>query len=239
MRDHLHNFRQLMLDKFNAFRKKESGGMPFALPREISSKLHQTVLMIERLAENNHYSFALAPCQHHAGTSTLTWSMARTYSEITKKEIAVVEANLHTPILGKVLGLDEKPGFCEFVSGTVNLDGIVQQPEGESFSVITAGDIGSGKKKAISQSDLESALRKIRDRFEITIVDTAPLLIYPDTLSLAGGLDGLILVLKAESDEWEVAKLARKAVSDTGTNILGAILNKRPFHIPDWLYQRI
>ena len=58
-------------------------------------------------------------------------------------------------------------------------------------------------------------------------------MIYPDTLSLAGSLDGLVLVLKAESDEWEVAKLAKRAVSDTGIKILGAILNRKPLYIPD------
>ena len=230
---------QIKLRKFNILRKKEPGGPPFALPQTISGTLHQTVLMIERLAEIRHYSFALASCQHCAGTTSLTWSLARIFSEITDKEIVIVEANMNTPILGQVLGLDEKPGFHEFVSGYENLDEVVQQPGGERFSVITAGDCDSSHRKILSQPNLERALLKIRDRFEITIVDTAPLLIYPDTLSLAGSLDGLILVLKAESDEWEVAKLAKRAASDTGTNIVGAILNRKPLYIPDWLYQRL
>lgn len=225
--------------RFNPFRQREPGEVPLALPQAISDKLHQTVLMIERLADNSHYSFALTSCQHGAGTTSLTWSLARTFSEITEKQIVVVEANMHTPALGEVPGLEPQPGFREFVSGTESLDGVIQQPQGEYFSVITAGECGSGKKKIFSQPDLESALGKIRDRFEITIIDAAPLLIYPDTLSLADSLDGVILVLKAESDEWEVARLARNAVSDTGTNILGAILNRRPFHIPEWLYKRI
>ena len=229
----------MVFGKLKSLGKRDFEGPPFALPETISGTLHQTVLMIERLAENKHYSFALASCQHRAGTSSLTWSLARTFSEITEKEIAVVEANMHTPMLGKVLGLDEQPGFREFVSGSESLDNVVQQPNGERFSVITAGDCDSGNKKKFSHSNFETALVKIRDRFEITIVDTAPLLIYPDTLSLAGSLDGLILVLIAESDEWEAAKLAKKAVSDTGTNILGAILNRKPLHIPDWLYQHL
>ena len=58
---------QIKLRKFNILRKKGPGGPPFALPQTISGTLHQTVLMIERLAENRHYSFALASCQHGAG----------------------------------------------------------------------------------------------------------------------------------------------------------------------------
>ena len=157
----------VMLEKFKSLISKAPEGPPFALPEESSGTLHQTILMIERLAENKHYAFALASCQHRVGTSSLTWSMARTYSEITEKRIVVVETNMHTPILGKVLGLDEQPGFREFVSGSEDLDDVVQQPDGESFSVITAGNCNSVSKKVISKTNLESALGKIRDRFEI------------------------------------------------------------------------
>lgn len=233
------NYFSSMLSKLKSLRKKDTEGPPFALPMEISDTLHPAILTIERLAKNRHYAFAMASCSHRAGTSSLIWSMARTYAEITEKRIVVVETNMRTPILGTVLGLDERPGFREFVSGSEDLDDVIQQPDGESFSVITAGNCNSVSKKMVTQGSLERALGKIRDRFEITIVDTAPLLIYPDTLSLAGCMDGLILVLQARNDEWEVAKLAKKAVSDTGTNILGAILNRKPCYIPEWLDQRL
>lgn len=214
---------------------KPTYALPFVLPQEVRGSLHQSVLTIERLAGDHHYSVALVGCQHGAGTTTLAWSLARTFADITEKSVVMVEANMHTPALAGLLNLRERPGFRELVEGSARMDEVVQQPAGERFSVVTAGDCAGDRSRTFSRSRLEQALASVREKFQMTIVDAPPLLIHPDTLSLAGCLDGLILVLRAGSDEWEVAGAARNAVSDTSAEVLGAILNRQRSYLPEWL----
>ena len=230
-----------MLNRSHINKKNDAVGesLPLPLPQEMSDKLHQTIHMIERKAGKERYSFALTSCQHKAGTSSLTWSLAREYSKLSAKKIVVVEANTHTPVLASALGVSGKPGFSELVSGSATLDEVIQKPDGETFSVITAGNNNSSDRKIFNQTDIHNALRGIREQFDITIVDTAPLQIYPETESLATAVDGLILVLRAEQDKWEVAQLATRTVTDSGANLLGAIINKKPLYIPGWLYKRL
>jgi len=80
------------------------------------------------------------------------------------------------------------------------------------------------------------AVSAIQEKYAIAVFDTAPLLAYPDTVSIARYLDGMVLILQAEYDKWEVAKLAIETASDAGVNVLGSILNKKPLYIPNWLY---
>lgn len=81
-----------------------------------------------------------------------------------------------------------------------------------------------------------SALRAVCD---VAVVVLPPLLTHPEALSLAARLDGVVLVLEAERTRWEVAREAKHLLDSIGVKVLGAILNKRPRHIPDALYRRL
>lgn len=81
-----------------------------------------------------------------------------------------------------------------------------------------------------------TALRGVCD---VAVVVLPPLLTKPEALSLAARLDGVILVLEAERTRWEVAHAAKQLLDNIGVRVLGAVLNKRPRHIPDFIYRRL
>jgi len=45
--------------------------------------------------------------------------------------------------------------------------------------------------------------------------------------------------VEAERTRWEVAENARKSIKSGNGNVLGVVLNKRRYHIPNWLYKRL
>ena len=55
----------------------------------------------------------------------------------------------------------------------------------------------------------------------------------------AAGEDGVVLVVESEKTRWEVAESARKWIKSGNGNVLGVVLNKRKYHIPNWLYRRL
>jgi Mrp family chromosome partitioning ATPase len=44
-------------------------------------------------------------------------------------------------------------------------------------------------------------------------------------------------MLEAERSRRRVALKIKKDLEQSGANILGTIINKRKYHIPNWLYQ--
>ncbi len=192
--------------------------------------------VLESRISGDRLSFALSACRHQAGTTTVAWNLARYVSSLHEDPVVLVEANLRRPVLADSLGLEPNPGFHGLVTGTAKLDDVIQNPDGENFWIVSAG-VGDGEKPgALSQVRLQAAVSEIREKFSIAIFDTAPLMAYPDTVSIARQLDGVVLVLAAEQDKWEVAKLAIETASDAGVTALGSILNKKPLYIPNWLY---
>ena len=80
-------------------------------------------------------------------------------------------------------------------------------------------------------------MQRLREAFDLVIVDAPPIGIYPETTSLARFSNGAVLVLEAESDRQEVAEVAKRTLEAAGGSLLGAMLNKQRRYIPGWLYR--
>jgi len=56
---------------------------------------------------------------------------------------------------------------------------------------------------------------------------------------LASLCDGVVLVVEAGSQRWEVVCKAKEQLLKWNANTLGVVLNKRRFPIPEWLYRTL
>jgi Mrp family chromosome partitioning ATPase len=52
-------------------------------------------------------------------------------------------------------------------------------------------------------------------------------------------VDGVILVITYDKTRRQVAVRAKKDLEDAGANILGVVINRRKYYIPDWIYRRL
>jgi len=80
----------------------------------------------------------------------------------------------------------------------------------------------------------------IRQRnYSFVVVDIPPLNEGIASLRLGGPLDAVILVIETEKVRWEAARWGLELLQGANANILGAVLNKRRLHIPEWIYRRL
>ena len=74
--------------------------------------------------------------------------------------------------------------------------------------------------------------QNLRTDFELVLIDSPPLTVSPDGLAVAGKVDGVILVVEAEKTRWQTVRRVKDNISRVGGNILGVVLNKRRYYIP-------
>jgi hypothetical protein len=87
--------------------------------------------------------------------------------------------------------------------------------------------------------DWRSKVSMIRSRYRYSIIDCPALSSSSDVLSLAPHLDGIVVVVAAnETHKTQIANVERQIHMVNG-KILGYLLNKRKYMVPDWLYRRI
>ena len=99
-----------------------------------------------------------------------------------------------------------------------------------------------GTAKDANPEKIDQLLWKLRARtqdFTFVVFDLPEVLGAKATAHLAALCDGTVLVVGADRTRWQVADHARRALTDARANVLGTVLNRRHFPIPQWLYQTL
>jgi hypothetical protein len=80
---------------------------------------------------------------------------------------------------------------------------------------------------------------KLRAQFGLVVVDSQSVAESFDPIMLANQMDAVVLVVAAESTRAPVAQNLRDRIAEVGGPIIGAVLNRRRFYIPNFLYRRL
>jgi len=80
---------------------------------------------------------------------------------------------------------------------------------------------------------------RLRSAYDLILVDAPPASTSPQGLGVSRQVDGVVLVIAAEDTRWPVAERVRQSIERSGGRVLGVVLNKRRYHIPRWIYQRL
>ena len=82
-------------------------------------------------------------------------------------------------------------------------------------------------------------IAELKSAFDFVIIDAAPIGESSDAFALCQFADGVVLVLEAGKTRKETARVAESNLRAAGIPILGGVLNKRTFPIPEFIYQRL
>ncbi len=80
---------------------------------------------------------------------------------------------------------------------------------------------------------------ELRSEFDYVLIDAPPVNLYADAIILGGLADGAILVLESDVTRREAARKAKETLEGAEVRLLGAILNKRTFPIPESIYRKL
>ena len=79
----------------------------------------------------------------------------------------------------------------------------------------------------------------LRTQVDYAILDCGSLKQSGDVLSVAPFVDGVILVIEAGRTRREQVSHAERTIEAAQGQILGHVLNKRTYPVPDWIYRRL
>jgi protein-tyrosine kinase len=82
-------------------------------------------------------------------------------------------------------------------------------------------------------------IRQLTADFDFTILDLPPILEATETAVMAGSLDGLLLVIESKRLKWEVIKSGVDSLREKDVPVLGAVINRRRYELPKFIYDRI
>ncbi|HEV8128582.1 MAG TPA: DUF4388 domain-containing protein [Candidatus Eisenbacteria bacterium] len=96
----------------------------------------------------------------------------------------------------------------------------------ENLKVLTCGERTHDLCDAHYGAPFAMAVERLAKRFDVVLVDTPPVAFDSATASLAPAMDGVLLVVKANSLSVGVIQQAKEHLVRSGANILGVVLNQ-------------
>jgi polysaccharide biosynthesis transport protein len=213
-------------------------------PAKTKSRVRGEILrLVNRLfltgSPNTFRTVVFAGVEHGDGCS---WVCARAGEALASQaygKVCLVDANFESPMLHRYFGIDIKrqPAGAIVQQGPVL--NLAQPLDGGNLWLLSGSAMASGPFGFMNRETLKGPFESIGSEFSHVIVDSPPVNESNDAVTLGRMADGVVLVLAAHTTHREAARRAVATLTEAKVRILGAVLNKRTFPVPEGLYRRL
>ena len=192
-----------------------------------------------RREEPGAHAIGLASATAGEGTSYVAQHLASELARTSEWKTLLVEANLYCPVQALRHGVEPDPGLRRLLTNRdFPIESCLRETGVERLWVLPAGS-PSESAVAPDWSLLPRLLQWLRARFRGVVVDLPPVNLSTNTTIVSGWLDGLVLVVEADLCSREVIQNVVSQLHRVTPNLLGAVLNRRKFVIPEPIYRRL
>jgi capsular exopolysaccharide synthesis family protein len=165
----------------------------------------------------------------------------------TAHRVLLIDADLRNPAVAGRLGVDVTDGLSSVLRGVSSLEEAVYtwvspDPSRSSFAVLPTDPVLTNPSELIASEALDKLLDMVRQRYDIVILDSPPLLRTADGAVLAARSDGALLVVDSRTRQRQLAEVVDR-LRLAGTSIIGVVLNRTSrrrtgYRRPRWASRR-
>jgi capsular exopolysaccharide synthesis family protein len=207
------------------------------LADELTAGLVQRTLLL-KTPERPHM-VVFAGVEHGNGCSGIALSVAETLAANAPGNVCLVDANFRSPKLAAMLGVTNYRGLTDALLFGGSARSFMTPVHNESLWLLSSGPFAADSANLLTSERMKTLFEELRREFDFVIVDTPPLTRYADAIALGQLSDGVVMVIEAESTRRTSARAAADSLRSCEIRIIGAVLNKRTFPIPEKIYRRL
>ena len=189
---------------------------------------------------HGHSIIGVTSCSRCEGVSTVAANLASSLSEQGNGTVLLVDANAHNPSVHRIFRTRQSPGLLDVLAPNAKCAGndiIIHRAA--HLSVLTVGATGGAAARTVASDNFVNFLESIKQNYRFIVVDMPAMAEDSSTARLAGSCDGVVLVVETERLRWETISKAKYHLQQLSVNILGVLLNKRRFPVPNWIYSAL
>jgi capsular exopolysaccharide synthesis family protein len=157
------------------------------------------------------------------GKTTIASNLAVAFAQ-TGARVCLVDADLRIPMVAKFLGLPNWSGLTTALVTQGRLEEQLQETAVPGLTALTSGPTPPNPAELLGSNRMARLLDDLRDRFDMVVVDTPPVLAVTDAAVIAPKVDGTLLVVRAGEVARQQVVSARQALEAVKANVLGVVL---------------
>ena len=144
----------------------------------------------------------------------------------TGKRVVIVDGDLRRPRLHEVFAADGQRGLTSALLGQPTLDLLwpVALPAGH-LEVMAAGPIPTNPSETLGSQRMRAVIDELTRMFDLVVIDSAPVLPVTDAVVLAGLVDAVVIVARADQTTDRQLREAVGLLQRSAAPLVGAVLN--------------
>jgi polysaccharide biosynthesis transport protein len=170
-------------------------------------------------------SLVVSSVMEGEGKSTVAIHLAEAAAAMGKR-VLLIDADLRKPQIHNYLELSNERGLTNLFSGEANLEIIQKFSPVPNLYVISAGSLSLEPSRLFSSRSMKHFADQIKNKFELVIYDTPPLVGQSDAYLVADNTDGLLLVTQPGKIKQELLERAMEQLSIADINVLGLVVRE-------------
>lgn len=119
------------------------------------------------------------------------------------------------------------------------LSNYISPKNADGFYTGSLSDIGTSIPVVFSANYYKNYVNVLREKFDFIIIDSPPVSESVIGLTASPRVNGVVLVVAAETTRWPVVARVKERIEKGGGRILGVVLNKQKHYIPRIIYKHI
>ena len=189
-------------------------------------KILRTQVM-HRLRENDWNVLGVTSPGHGEGKTLTAVNLAASLAMETSQTVLLVDADLRSPSIHEVFGLDNCPGLADYLLDDAPVEDLLVHPGIGRFVLLPGGRAISNSTEILTSPKMLALVEEFKHRYpaRIIIFDLPPLLHTADVLAFSPYTDALLLVVEEGKTTAEELQRALSLVKHSRP-VLGTVLNK-------------
>jgi len=197
--------------------------LPDSIPSEAFRAL-RTRIQFSRVNTESLKTVLITSSAPQEGKTTIAVNLAGSFAN-SKKKVLLIDCDLRKPAVHKLFNKERIPGLIDYLTGNAKLDEVLIQSEVSNLSYITSGTIPPNPAEMLDSQEMRAFLKKMRDDYDLIILDSPPIIAVTDSEILTSMVDGTLLVVSASNTEIEMMERSVELIRRENTQFLGTVLN--------------
>lgn len=158
------------------------------------------------------------------GKTALTLSFGR-FVALVNRSCVAVDCDLRRSSVHRSLGGQRVPGLVDYLLGKSDLDEIIQTDAPTGLDYVASGSPPGSPTDLLSSPAMSRALAELTRRYDVVLLDSAPVLAVADTRCLYPFVDQTVFVIRWRVTRRNAAHAAVRRLEESGFNVACAVLN--------------
>jgi len=205
---------------------------------------HYSIFREELLLKlNGHskapYALAIIGCRRGEGVSTIAANISAMLAQGRGGRVLLVDTNIRCPSAHQIFQTRLEPGLANIPTADYDYGDIIVSERFKNLHILAAGSPNGSPPGILQPAQFAKLIKSMKKDYRHVVLDMPAIGEACSSARLASLCDGVVLVIEAERLRWEVLLEAKAQLLKWNANMVGVVLNKRRYPIPEWLYRML